>query len=49
MTRRLRSLTTDLIVAAATVPVGGPRAIVRLAGDRLTDVLTALVEPEAGG
>ena len=49
MTRRLRSLTTDLIVAAATVPVGGPRAIVRLAWDRLTDVLTALVEPEAGG
>lgn len=45
----MNSLPTNLIVAAATVPVGGPRAIVRLAGDRLTDVLTALVEPEAGG
>jgi tRNA modification GTPase len=49
MDRFVNSLPTDLIVAAATVPVGGPRAIVRLAGDRLTDVLAALVEPEAGG
>ncbi len=39
----------DLIVAAATVPAGAARAIVRLAGDRLTEVLAALVEPDAGG
>lgn len=42
-------LPTDLIVAAATVPVGGARAIVRLAGERLTDVLAVLIEPDAGG
>ena len=49
MARFVNSLPTDLIVAAATVPVGGPRAIVRLAGDRLTEVLAALVEPGAEG
>lgn len=43
------SLPTDLIVAAATVPAGAARAIVRLAGDRLIDVLAALVESDAGG
>lgn len=42
-------LPTDLIVAAATVPVGGARAIVRLAGEQLTDALATLIEPEAGG
>ncbi len=39
----------DLIVAAATVPAGGGRAIVRLAGDRLDEVLGALIEPDAPG
>lgn len=49
MALSVNPLPTDLIVAAATVPVGGARAIVRLAGDRLTDVLQTLVEPEAAG
>ena len=47
MALSVNSLPADLIVAAATVPIGGLRAIVRLAGDRLTDVLAELVEPEA--
>ena len=40
---------SDLIVAAATVPAGGCRSIVRLAGDSLDVVLTRLVEPDASG
>ncbi len=40
---------TELIVAAATAPAGGCRAIVRLAGDGLERVLPRLVEPEPPG
>jgi tRNA modification GTPase len=41
--------TADLIVAPATVPGRGARAIVRMAGDRLVDLLALLVVPEPPG
>ncbi|MEO1991680.1 MAG: GTPase [Pirellulales bacterium] len=40
---------TDVIVAAATVPAGGVRAIVRITGDSLQDVLDHLLECEQEG
>ena len=39
----------DLIVAPATVPGGGARAIVRIAGDGLDRLLATLFTPERSG
>ncbi len=41
--------TTDLIVAAATRPGAGARAIVRLAGDGLDRVIAGLIDPNPPG
>ncbi len=40
---------TDVIVAAATVPAGGARSIVRMTGDCLQDVLDHLLEADHDG
>jgi len=41
--------TTDLIVAPATPPAAGARGIVRIAGDGLAEVLTAMLDPAPPG